>query len=79
MNNFFFLDPCMSKVDGDLVVAWGRTENEVTKALEAFGNDSSLSYGGADFGKSLVADAASLTDGATADDFDTKKNNGQLA
>ena len=69
----------LSKVDGDLVVAWGRTENEVTKALEAFGNDSSLIYGGANFGKSLVADAASLSDGADVADFDDKKNNGQLA
>ena len=70
----------LSKVDGDLVVAWGRSSDEVDAALKAFGNDSSLIYGGADFGKSIVADAASLTDGgATADDFDTKKNNGQLA
>ncbi len=65
----------LSKVDGDLVVAWGRNETELDAALKAFKDDSTLTLG-----QAVVADAASLAaDGVSVADFKDKKDNGQLA
>ena len=65
----------LDKLDnGNLVVAWGRSEAEVGAAFDAFKADSTLAIGDA-----LVADVASLADGANVADFDAKKTNGNLA
>ena len=59
---------------GDLTVSWGRSVNEVTAAADALNaqkNDMTI-------GQAVVADAASLSDGIDASDYQ-KKNNGTLA
>ena len=63
--------------DGSLTVAWGRSEAEVSAALDAFNTSkSSLALG-----ESLVADASGLADGEYSDCFqlDDKKSKGTLA
>ena len=65
----------LDKLDnGNLVVSWGRSEAEVGAAFDAFKADSTLAIGDA-----LVADVASLANGADVADFDEKKTNGTLA
>ena len=65
----------LNKLDnGNLVVAWGRSEAEVGVAFNAFKADTTLAIG-----EALVADVTSLADGADLTDFDDKKTNGTLA
>ena len=59
--------------DDSLTVAWGRSEEEVTAALDAFKADNTLSIGDA-----VVATATTLDDADTTNDF-SKKENGKLA
>ena len=64
----------LTRVNGDLVVAWGRSEVEAGAALDAFKADSTLNLG-----EALVAVDDSLLDGFDSTDNLTKKNNGTLA
>ena len=63
----------LNQVDNDLVVAWGRTEEEVGAALDAFKADNTLTLGDA-----VVGNATTLGDADASNDFE-KKNNGTLA
>ena len=65
----------LSRIDGDLVVAWGRSEAEVGAALEAFDyakNNMSLAIG-----EAVVS--TDLADGFDTTDTLEKKSNGTLA
>ena len=63
----------LNKIDGSLVVAWGRSETEVGAALDAFISDDTLALG-----ESIVASATTLDDSDSTNDFN-KKTNGTLA
>ena len=64
----------LSKVNNNLVVAWGRTETECGAALDAFKADTTLNLG-----EALVAVDDSLLNGFDSTDNTTKKSNGTLA
>ena len=69
----------LNKADGfnkPLVVAWGRSEEEVASALTAFNTESA--NGNLALGDAVVATATTLDDSDTTNDF-SKKNNGTLA
>ena len=62
----------LNQVNGDLVVAWGKTEAEMGAALDAF-DDAARTLGTA-----VIADGSSFTE-MDHDTFSDKKNNGTLA
>ena len=62
----------LNRVDGNLVVAWGRSEDEVGAALDAFKAQTDLTLG-----QAIVSNE--LADGFQSTDIIEKKNNGTLA